>query len=195
MFMIIVVSSLATRGDAAAPTVPADCHAGRRDSRMPQAADHKEKGTAAAVPFAADSAASAYRRVVHVELDRMGRHAEARDFLHLQLDVGVDVGVGEHAALGQERAVLVQVVERLVEAVADGRDLRVFFRRQVVQVLGRGFARMDLVLDAVQAGHQQRREAEVRVGQRIREARLDAAALRVRPRTECGSRPSGCCAE
>ena len=66
--------------------------------------------------------------------------------LHLQLDVGVDVGVGEHAALGQEGAVLVQVVERLVQAVADGRDLRVLFRRQVVQVLGGGLARVDLVL-------------------------------------------------
>src|SRR5687767_12102918 len=61
-------------------------------------------------------------RVVHVELDRMGRHAEARDFLRLQLDVGVEERVGEDAALREERTVLVEVVERLVEAVADGRD-------------------------------------------------------------------------
>jgi hypothetical protein len=81
------------------------------------------------------------KRVVHVELDRVRGHAEARDFVHLQLDVGVEHVVGEHAALGQEGAVLVQVLQRLVQAVADGRHQLVFFRRQVVQVLGGGFAR------------------------------------------------------
>eukprot|EP00042_Codosiga_hollandica_P061003 m.922406 g.922406 ORF g.922406 m.922406 type:complete len:463 (+) comp98226_c0_seq1:811-2199(+) len=109
----------------------------------------------------------------------MRGHAEAGHFLHLQLDVGVDVGVGEHAALGQEGTVLVQVVQGLVQAVADGRDLRVFLGRQVVQVLGGGFARVDLVLHAVQASHQQCCEGQVGVGGRIREARFDAAALRV----------------
>ncbi|MDT4817616.1 hypothetical protein FQZ97_506950 [compost metagenome] len=38
---------------------------------------------------------------------------------------------------------------------------------------------MDLVFHAVQAGHQQRGKAQVRVHQRIGEARFDAAALRV----------------
>ena len=99
---------------------------------------------------------AASQAVVHVELDRVRGHAEAGDFLHLQLDVRIDHGIGEHAALGQEGTVLVQVLQGLVQAVADGRDLRVLFRRQVVQVLGGGLARVDLVLDAVQAGHQQR---------------------------------------
>src|SRR5690606_19435919 len=54
-----------------------------------------------------------------------------------------------------------------------------FFRRQLVQILVHGIARVDLVLDAVQASHQQRREAQVRVGTRIREARLDTTAFRV----------------
>jgi len=54
---------------------------------------------------------------------------------------------------------------------------RIFFGWQVVQVFGGGFAGVDLVLDAVQAGHHQGREAQVGVGQRIREARLDAAAF------------------
>ena len=74
----------------------------------------RKKGTATPSPLSVQRCA--YRRVVHVELDRMRRHAEPRDFLHLQLDVGIDVGVGEDAALGQERAALVEVVERLVEA-------------------------------------------------------------------------------
>ena len=147
-----------------APSGRAD-QAERRIVAQPTAR-HNEKGTARGRPFDTNRrrlaphpspCAAIYSDVVHVELDRVGGHAEARDFLHLQLDVGVDVGVGEDAALGQEGAALVEVVERLVEAVADGRDLRVFFRRQVVQVLGGGLARVDLVLDAVQAGHQQRR--------------------------------------
>ena len=56
-----------------------------------------------------------------------------------------------NTATGQELAVLVEVLQRLVEAGADGRDQRVFFRRQVVQVLVGRVARVDLVLDAVQA--------------------------------------------
>ena len=80
---------------------------------------------------------------------------------------------------GQELAVLVQVVQRLVERRAHGRDLCILFGRQVVQVLVGGFARVDLVLHAIQAGHHQRGEGQVRVGGRIREARLDAATLRV----------------
>ena len=50
----------------------------------------------------------------------------------------------------------------------------------MVQVLGGGFARVDLVFHAVQAGHQQRGKTQVRVHQRIGETRLDAAALGVR---------------
>ena len=32
--------------------------------------------------------------VIHIELDRMRRHTEFRDFFHLEFDVGVDVRVG-----------------------------------------------------------------------------------------------------
>ena len=87
--------------------------------------------------------------VVHVELDRVGGHAEAGDFLHFQFNVSVQHGIAEHAATGQELAVLVQIVQGLVQAVTHGGDLRVFFRRQVVQVLGRGIARMDLTKNPI----------------------------------------------
>ena len=117
--------------------------------------------------------------VVHVVFNRVHGLTEAGDFAHLQFNVGVQHRVGEHAALGQERAVLVQVVQRLVQAVTHGRDLGIFLGRQMVQVLGGGFARVDLVFHAVQAGHHQGREGQVGVGQRIREARFDAAALGV----------------
>ena len=49
----------------------------------------------------------------------------------------------------------------------------------MVQILGGGFAGMDLVFHAIQTRHQQCRKAQVRVHQRIREARLHTAALGV----------------
>src|SRR5690606_13637706 len=66
------------------------------------------------------------------------------------------------------------------QAAADLRNLAGFFRRQVIQVLVRGIAGVDLVLDTIQAGHQQGSEGQVGVGSRIREARFDAACLRAR---------------
>jgi len=109
----------------------------------------------------------------------MRGHAQPRDLLHLQLDVRVDHVVAEHAAAREELAVLVEVAERLVERCAHGRDLRFLFRRQVVQVLVRRLARMDLVLHAIEPGHHQRREQQVGVRHRIREPDLDAPTLRV----------------
>ena len=49
--------------------------------------------------------------VIHVELDRVRHHLEALHLFHLQLEVGVDHVVGEHAALLQEVAVLVELLE------------------------------------------------------------------------------------
>ena len=53
---------------------------------------------------------------VHVVLDRGHFHAGAVDFRGLEFDVGIEHGVGEHAAFGQERTVLVQALQRLVQA-------------------------------------------------------------------------------
>ncbi|MEY3839648.1 MAG: hypothetical protein RIR08_381, partial [Pseudomonadota bacterium] len=110
----------------------------------------------------------------------MGGHAEPRDFLHLQIDVGVEQVVGEHAAAGEELAVLVEVLERHVERMAHRRDVLRFFGLEIVQIFVRRVARVDLVLDAVEAGHHHRRECEVRIRGRIREAHFDATCLRVR---------------
>jgi hypothetical protein len=71
-------------------------------------------------------------------------------FFHLQLDVGVDLVVVEDAAGLQELA----VASRLSRASRSepqtvGMSFS-FFRRQVVEVLVHGLARMDLVLDAVE---------------------------------------------
>src|SRR3546814_354571 len=96
-------------------------------------------------------------RVVHLVLERMRRGAERGDFLHLQPDVGVDEVVGHHAAGLEELAVGVEGFERLVDRVAHGRNVLFLFGRPVVQVLVAGAARVELVLDAVKARHQDRK--------------------------------------
>ena len=53
-------------------------------------------------------------------------------------------------------------------------------RRQLVQVLVHRLVRLDLVLDAVDAGHQHGRERQVRVGRRVRHPELQALGLGVR---------------
>jgi len=60
------------------------------------------------------------RRVVHVELDRMGCVLEADYFRHLEVDIAVDEIVIEHTAGLEERTVPVEVTERLA------RQLRTF---------------------------------------------------------------------
>src|SRR5690606_31328965 len=109
-----------------------------------------EKGTAGAVPLGARGRlrGGPSQAVVHLVLDGVRRHAEAGHLVHLEFDVGVDHRVGEHTALGQEGAVLVEVVQGLVEAAAHGGDQLVLLGRQVVQVLGGGLARVDLVFHA-----------------------------------------------
>jgi hypothetical protein len=69
--------------------------------------------------------------------------------------------------------------QRLVQAVAHGGHQLVFFRGQMVQVLGGSFAGMDLVFHAVQTRHQQGGKAQVGVHQRIGEAGFHATALGV----------------
>ena len=53
--------------------------------------------------------------VIHGELDRMSGHAEAGNFFHLQFDESIDPVIGEHATTGQELAILVQVVQSLIQ--------------------------------------------------------------------------------
>jgi hypothetical protein len=70
-------------------------------------------------------------------------------------------------------------VERVSEAA--GRlldaDLVELGPVHLVDVLVDRRRRLDLVLDAVEAGHQDRRERQVRVGGRVRGAELDALGL------------------
>ena len=119
----------------------------------------------------------------------MRRVLEADHFAHLQVDVAVDEVVVEHAAGLEEAAVLVELSERLAQRAAHRRDLLQLRRRQIVEILVDGFARIELVLDAVEAGHQHRREGEIRIGERIGETDLDALGLRIgRVRNAAGRR-------
>src|SRR4051794_30249655 len=71
------------------------------------------------------------QRIVHVEFDRMRGHLKTLDFGHLQLDVAVDEIVVEHAAVLEEGAVLVEILQRLAQAAAYRRDCLQLFLRQV----------------------------------------------------------------
>ena len=74
-------------------------------------AGKKQKSTARTVLFCHQQRPfrrirAGLQRVIHVEFDRVGGHSETRDFFHLQGHVGIQHGVGEDAALGQETTVL-----------------------------------------------------------------------------------------
>jgi hypothetical protein len=53
----------------------------------------------------------------------MGRVLEGIDLFHLEFEIGVDELVAEDAALFEEGAVLVEILQRLAKAAA---DLRTF---------------------------------------------------------------------
>src|SRR6202035_1279468 len=73
--------------------------------------------------------------VVQLQLYRVRGHAEFRDLLQLEVGVGVDDVVGEHAAAGEELTVFVEVLERHVERVAHGRNVLRLLGLEVVEVL------------------------------------------------------------
>ncbi len=156
-----------------------DAAVARRNER------NKEKGAEA--PFSLhrlmqcreDTHARTLRRVVHFELDRMRGVLEANDLGHLQIDVRVDEVVVEHAAGFKEAAVLIELFKRLAKRAANRRDFFQLLRRQIVKVLIDGFARIQLVLDAIETGHQHRREREIRIGKRIGETHFDALGFRI----------------
>src|SRR5581483_4851549 len=89
---------------------------------------------------------------------------------------------GEDVTNREEVVVGLQCVEDRVERGRHLGDLGLLVRRELVDVLVDRGRRLDLVLDAVDAGQEQGGEREVRVRRRVREAGLDALGLRVRAR-------------
>ena len=100
--------------------------------------------------------------------------------LALVADESLEEFFGEDVALEQEVVIGGQAVERFVERAGHGGHVLHLFRRQIVNVLVERFAGIDLVQDAVEAGHQVRGERQVRVTARVGRAELDALGLRAR---------------
>ncbi len=73
-----------------------------------------------------------------------------------------------------------QVVQRLLQRAGRLGHLGQFLRFQIVNVLVERLARLHLVLDAVEHGHQHRREGQVGIARAVRTAELDALGLPVR---------------
>ena len=125
---------------------------------------------------------TAGRGIVHSERSSPESRQAAQRLAGLQIWVGLPKAHEETDQMcirDREDAKIPTVCSSLEQALEALDNDREFFRRQVVQVLVGRIAGVDLVLHAVQAGHHQGRERQVRVGQRVREARFDATDLRV----------------
>src|SRR6185295_10016939 len=117
---------------------------------------------------------------VQVELVRMRAQANRVGFLlALVVDPSLDDVRSEDLALEEEVVILFEVPQGFVEAARSVRDLGEFFGRQIVNVLIERLTWIDLVLDAVDGGHQDRREGQVWVAARVGTAELEALGLRV----------------
>src|SRR5687767_6008726 len=103
------------------------------------------------------------KAVIHLELYRMGRHAEGGQLFLLERHVGVQHVVREHAAAREEFAVLVELLQRLLERMAHLGHARGELRRQIVQILVDRVSGIYLVLYAVQSRHHHGGECEIRV--------------------------------
>src|SRR5579885_3772614 len=116
-----------------------------RSSRMPE-----RKRGARGRPLKLTAGGSLVR-VIHLVFDRVRRVLEADHVLHLEVDVGVDEVLVEHAALQEIVVVGVKRSERFAQRAADGQNLLQLGRRQIVQVLVHRRAGIELVLDTVEA--------------------------------------------
>src|SRR6266581_3063694 len=116
--------------------------------------------------------------VIQEELVRMRPQRHRIHFLGaLVSEPGVDQVLREHPALEQEGVVGLQRGQGLLQAARRVLDVLALRRLQLVQVHIHRLGRLDLVLHPVEAGHEQRRERQVRVARRIGRPELDALRL------------------
>ena len=101
----------------------------------------------------------------------------AVNFFHFQLDVSFDHIFAEYAACSQVLVVSFQAVQSFAQRTTNLWNLGCFFSWQIVQIFIRCIARVDLVLNAVQASHQQSCESQVWVSDRVRETCFDTLAF------------------
>src|SRR5258705_6261908 len=101
--------------------------------------------------------------VIQEELVRMRAQCNGvHIFDSLHLEPGVDEILREDSAFEQERMVGLQGLQRLEETSRRVLDVLPLFRLQLVQVHVHRLRRPDLVLDAVEAGPEHRRERDIR---------------------------------
>src|SRR5437667_5774245 len=132
--------------------------------------------TAPYTPYRQLSGVVIQEELIGMRAQRNGVHI--LDSLHFE--PGVDEVLREHSAFEQEGVVGLQGLQRLEETSRCVLDVLPLFRLQVVQVYVHRLRRLDLVLDAVEAGHQQRGEREVRIRRRIRRPELEPLGFRRR---------------
>src|SRR6266481_1324855 len=111
---------------------------------------------------------SDYDERLDVEVEgELGRGRAQADRIQLALDLVLDPGIdhvlGEDVAFEEELAVALQFVERFLQRAGHLGHVLELFRSEPVDVLVEGLARIDALLDAVEAGHQHRRERQVRI--------------------------------
>ena len=107
----------------------------------------------------------------------MGTNADRLDFVGLLVpDPGVDHVGGEDVAAEQEIVVGSQGFERGFQRARGGRHGVELLGLEVVDVLVERLAGPELVLDAVEDGHEHRREEQVGIGGAVGTAVLDPAA-------------------
>src|SRR5947209_19531245 len=109
--------------------------------------------------------------------------------LALVLDPRLDDVRREHVALEEPVVRLLEVVQDDAEVAGQLLDLLRLRRLQLIQVLVDWLAGVDFVGDAVEAGHQARREGEIGVARVVRRPELDSLGtfgLRVHPDADAG---------
>src|SRR6266850_7573258 len=97
--------------------------------------------------------------VIQVELVWMRAQPDRIDlFLALVVEPGLDHVAGEHIAAQQESVIALERVKRLIQRPGCRLHVLCLGGRQVIKVLVDWPAWVDLVVDAVKAGHQHRGE-------------------------------------
>src|SRR5690554_3971997 len=85
--------------------------------------------------------------VIQLILQRMDKGTHAQVFGRFQLDIGIKKVIAEHTATQQEFTILIQRIQRLLEAATYLRNMARLFWRQIVQVFVGRVTWVDAVLD------------------------------------------------
>src|SRR5690606_16457706 len=111
--------------------------------------------------------------VVHLVLDGRRVLTQASDLvLALVLDPGLDDVPGEHVSLQQELVITLQSRQGVLQGDGELRDVLQLLGAEAVEILVEGIARIDAVLDAVEARHEHGGECHVGVAGGVGEAYL-----------------------